>query len=167
MGHRATTAAMLATFVLATPSHAQPQELQPSCEILDFGLIERYGNESSVRGGDTATGTYTRVQRADFPEDSTSLIPATLGIDFGVARSFKNIPKSGIVELVISHPAIVTPDGRRLTKSVIPTSPTAFGNSYRFDQPYEVVPGEWTFEFFYEGVRLCGKAFHVIDLKGN
>jgi hypothetical protein len=152
--------AVLAVFSLCGASSVRGAE--PSCEITNYGLIGATTEASRVPSEHTATGMYSQIQRGQLLE-RTAIVPARLGAQFGVLRTLSNIPEGEKAELVISHPQILTPSGQRLTRSVIPASPTSVANAYGLDQPYEVVTGEWTFEYFYHGKSLCRQTFYLVE----
>ena len=133
--------AMLAVVPAAYGAVPDYSAKSPACDILNYGLIESTAGETSVPSGSSVTGTYTLAKRA-FLSDKTSVVPARLGVYFGVARRLLNFPDGEVAELVISHPPIKRPDGKVSSRTVIPASPQASASGYRFDEPYEVVAGE-------------------------
>jgi hypothetical protein len=134
---------------------------EASCEITDYGLIVETTEPTRALAPQTVTGVYSVIKSGDLSQ-RTTVVPATLGVHFGVVRTLSNIPEGEKADLVISHPKIVTPTGQSLTRSVIPASPTSRANGYRLDEPFEVVVGEWTFEFFYRGKSLCRQSFQLV-----
>jgi hypothetical protein len=144
-------------FALAAPG--------PACEITFYGLIAETDADSSATGTSTAAGNMTNGELANFEPEPTPLVPAVLGAHFGVLRKLANIPVGDNVELVISHPPIAMPDGKQQERTVQPAAADSIADAYRFDEPYEVMPGDWAFEYFYQGKRLCRHVFHVIPIE--
>jgi hypothetical protein len=136
----------------------------PACEIMFYGLVADADGETpgSEAVGDGGTAKF---DSASFEPEPTSLIPAVLGTHFGVARKLENIPAGEAAQLVITHPPITMPDGTRVARSVRRVAAASYADGYRFDEPYELAPGDWVFEYLYRGERLCRHVFHVIPIE--
>lgn len=158
-------AIFVACLALAATIDTARADPKPACEITFYGLVAETDAEPSTPGAGSATGNATSFDVANFEPEPTPLVPAVLGTHFGVVRKLAHIPAGENAELVISHPLLTTPDGKRLARTVVPAVVASLSDAYRFDEPYEVVPGDWTFEYFYKGERLCRKVFHVIPIE--
>ena len=126
------------------------------------------GDRVSSRSG--ADGVIQHELSNVFLIKSTTRIPARRGIRFGVRYSVSGVPASAIVELrrVLRYPApgASTPT----SKSLIPTDEievqcaagTECITGYGLDQPWEVIPGRWTFEFWSGDRLLAEQSFTVL-----
>ena len=149
-------ALLSATSALAVTSSRGITE--PSCVIRDYGVIQT--SPSYVRRAESATTS--GVVRSYFDMKvvrTTREIEAARGARFGVAHDFFNIPPLDNLEIVVTHPPMNRPDGQVRTGFKLPRSPNQTHSAYGLDHDYEVVRGEWKFEYFYKGRSLCSQSF--------
>lgn len=98
----------------------------------------------------------------------TTEIPAVLGTTFGIQYLINGTPKGAgfkvISVILFPEPGLVNPRGRTYRKSTEETT-TLIGKKslygYGFDEPWELVPGEWIFQIWHNDVRLAQKKFNV------
>jgi hypothetical protein len=172
---RATTAtvtlAMSALVIMETVALAQSPRLPSAAGQIDTVQIEAAGIYASKllsksKSDTTATGDVNHVDDPKLIEE-TDVVCARLGTSFG----FYYTPQGrGIgplqLEWVTRFPEPVTrPDGKRLQESRL-TSQAIIGartyRSYAFDHAWEVVPGIWSLDFYFEGRKVGGKTFTVL-----
>jgi hypothetical protein len=159
------TIAAALLLVAAIPSASAAQAIQ-RIDVIDSGIYRanRIGQEDAP--ADPA-GVLGHVANPDLLE-ATTTIPALLGVRFGF--DFKIIGESGGnygLKFVILIPR---PGIRRDGTGASFVRCEYFGYSkigdvdyfgYKFDYPWEIVPGKWTFEIWDGNRRLTSKTFVV------
>lgn len=98
----------------------------------------------------------------------TTEIPAVLGTTFGIQYVINTTPKGGGFKvtcvILFPEPGLVNPRGRTYKKSTEKIT-TLIGKKslygYGFDEPWELVPGEWVFQIWHKDIRLAQKKFNV------
>jgi hypothetical protein len=98
----------------------------------------------------------------------TETVPGTIGATFGIEYILHGTPNGRVVKLnyVTRFPAsgMVNGKGQKLEKSQFEWNDTIGKNAvrtYTFDNAWEIVPGDWTMEFYYEGRKIGEKRFTV------
>jgi hypothetical protein len=136
-------------------------------ELLGYGVFE----SSSVEMGKQSNSERPRVdwvRGVQFTENS-KIIPAVPGSSFGFSYRVNSTPRGSILNVVhvIIFPegGLRTPRGKVYEESrdnvqIKLGEPTIYG--YGFDEPWEAVTGEWTFQVWYKQSRLLQKTFTVI-----
>lgn len=98
---------------------------------------------------------------------STTNVPARIGIRFGFRYEIIGTPTNAPITLTMvgTHPPIKNPTtGKMETKETYQLK-SWIGKTYTsnsLDRDSDVVPGEWTFEVWYEGRKLCEQSFFVV-----
>mgnify|MGYP001182988275 FL=1 len=101
--------------------------------------------------------------------DITNKIPSEPKLGFGIEYLVNSKPVGRPISVTcvikFPEPGLVQPHGRvykesreKLTVKV--GEPTFYG--YAFDEPWEMVPGTWTFEVWHKKARLVRKKFTVL-----
>ena len=152
--------------LLAAPSLAAQPRVD-RIEIVSAGLFKskiakRIASPSSATGTRDVIASERLLRR-------TTEIEARLGVEFGLRYRIIGAPKGGkvAVKIVTIYPG----DGLRNPKSDKPTQREELNvdreigrvpyESYRFDHDWEMVPGVWSFEFWYDGHKLAEQKFTV------
>jgi Domain of unknown function (DUF3859) len=133
----------------------------PACEITSFGIF----GDTDLVGARPAPGAAAgreRLLETDGVTTKTTTIPGRLGLRFGVTHHFHDIPPGEAIEEVIRHPPLPRRGGGTATESRVKKDPSSFGSDFGFDYPHEIVPGEWSFEFYFGGQLLCRQSFQVV-----
>jgi len=98
----------------------------------------------------------------------TETVPGRIGTTFGINYTLVGSPKGKVVRLtyVTRFPAggMVNDKGERLEKSQFDWDDTIGApatRTYTLDHAWEIVPGEWNLEFYYEGRKIGEKHFTV------
>ena len=136
-----------------------------SGEVLAFGPFRSRGSRRVTLASEHAVQA-DNVEDANFT-DITDQIHAELGTEFGMRYVLHGPPhQSTRVKAVITFPGdgIVIRGGQRYRQSterftVKYNRPSLYG--YGFDEPGEMVPGEWTFEIYTRGRLVVRRSFHV------
>jgi hypothetical protein len=136
-------------------------------EIVGYGIFTaRETTRDDRRNGPALKGD--KVEGITFT-DYTTNIPAQLGTSFGIQYLINSSPKGAAfpVTCVILFPegGLVNPRGRVFQESSEELT-TRIGRKtiygYGFDEPWEMVAGEWVFEIWHKDTRLARKKFNVI-----
>ncbi len=146
---------------------AETTTLVRAVEIVGYGIYtarEKVRVQPSTADAPGADG----VKGVTFTEYTTE-IPAVLGTSFGIQYLINSSPKGGGMKVtcVILFPdaGLVDPRGRIYKKST-ETITSRIGRKslygYGFDEPWELVPGEWVFQIWHKGARLAQKKFTVL-----
>lgn len=152
---------------LAAVSEAgQTDLLASAAEIQGFGVFETSSSKRYKVAGNRhgAVDAVTGVRFVDFTKE----IPAVLGTNFGFKYAVNTTPRGQNmrVKSVIRFPApgLKAPGGKVYTESVEYKDikigkPDLHG--FGFDEPWEIVPGDWVFEVWYRDTRMIRKTFTV------
>ena len=140
----------------------------PSGRITSYGIYAYSLDDahSTQAGGNV---TYTQVKPV--LAVTSDYIPLLKGIYFGYRFKLDDLPP-GQVELTwtVKHPPIRKADGSTdtgysLVRKVNVDRGSIVGDSgYILSDDDELVPGDWTFTYSYNGKVLVGKTFHVVDI---
>ena len=150
------TAIMLA---LAAPVHAAPDT--PGAASFDYGYfcaLEPIGEEET---GDTVSGSVHFVEGLPIFAAHGPLVPAQLGIGFGV-HVLVHTQYAGPALIVIEHPPM---GPSNVTRQSWPTEFDAKKTSYvgySFEYEYELLPGTWTMSAQANGRTIYRASFDVI-----
>jgi Domain of unknown function (DUF3859) len=98
----------------------------------------------------------------------TETVPGVVGTTFGIQYVVRGAPKGQNVKLtyITRFPSsgMVNGKGEKLAKSQFDWDDTIGKTAirtYTLDNPWEIVPGDWTMEFYYEGRKIGEKRFTV------
>ncbi len=136
-------------------------------DIVDTGIYTVVTGEETA-DPDAPTGTIAAVTTVTNVE-KTSTIPGKLGLEFGLRYVIVGEPAGAEVPLdfVILYP----PPGLVDPAAPEPIRESRYGRiksigetvylGYGFENDWEVVPGEWSFEIWFEGDMLASQSFTV------
>jgi hypothetical protein len=164
---RPITLLLVAFFLANFPTRATASE-ETKGRIINFGLIEPITKERREDSPETTAGI-RRIARWKVTK-RTGKIPARIGLQFGIEFFVTGLPSNSVVILrkTVNHPMITKPDGKASKGYTrhMPILTTKDGTirrveGYGFDHEYELVPGEWTIEFWFKNHKLAGKTFQV------
>jgi hypothetical protein len=144
-------------------------------EVLEYGIYGVESEQNQVRNLSTPTG-YSRHGGDVRLKYQTNQIPKQLdrlfGFRFRILGLQKNLTQLQL-NLVVSHPEMIRPNGTRANGYGYPVSLGVKDgvlenqSGYRFDQPFEMVAGEWRFEYWLNGKKIIGQTFEVVENKLN
>lgn len=135
--------------------------------ILERGVFQASGGISI---GESSLGVVTNLRNVSLVQ-STVTIRARQSLRFGLRYAIAGAPVGAPVEirLVTRFPEAGLFDpaaGVRHYKSeytILGTIGTAAHWMFKFDRSWEIVPGEWIFEFWHAGRNLGSQRFCVLD----
>ena len=101
---------------------------------------------------------------------STTTIPAKQGVNFGVQYRVTGAPQSRVIELrrLVRYPApgAANPSVKALLpyhEIEVQCAPgETCGTGYNLAQPWELIPGTWSFEFWSGDHKLAEQSFRVV-----
>jgi hypothetical protein len=140
-------------------------------EIIEYGYYQPVGQLERERNFNTATG-YVRTGTDVQLVEQTADIPMALGRLFGFKFRIRGFPRDEVavnLELSVTHPEIVRPNGTRISGYRYPVTLDVVGGKietqtgYKFDKEYEMVAGEWKFQYWRDDQLLLEQTFTVYD----
>jgi len=159
--HRVALVAGLATVNMANAA--------PGAEILEYGYYEvqgegeRYEDQGVTSGVVQAGPTVKLVQQTD-------VIPIEAGRLFGFRFRLKGFSGKEDIEIreVVTHPPMTRPGQTASTgfetklPLIVRRGELVDYAGYRLNHDYEMVEGDWRFEFWYEDKRLFEQKFKTV-----
>lgn len=126
--------------------------------------IERSRNEQAPSGYERTGGDVVLAKQ-------TQQIPLIKDLLFGFKFHITGFPKDQVaaeLTLKVSHPPMTRPDGSRRDSYSYPI-PISIWNGefsdktgYKFDKNFEMVAGEWKFEYWYKDNLLLSQSFQAV-----
>ena len=134
-----------------------------SAKITDFGIYSRNTIDTEKLAG-APTGNRANIDGIVFSEKTTR-IPAKKDVRFGFRFVLDGTPSGSdiVIKRKVIHPPI-TEDKQVFTAheyELTYTLGTETVTGYAFGSAYLMVPGEWTFQIFFEGKKLLEQTFTV------
>jgi len=138
-----------------------------AAELVGYGIFDSKPVGTRARATSKAYSS-DGVSRIHFTE-FTSEIPGELGVNFGIQYIVNTTPKGRpmLVRQVIRFPegGLQMPGGRHYTESVqkgqITIGKKAF-YGFGFDEPWEIIPGDWYIEIWHGPAKVISKKFTVV-----
>jgi hypothetical protein len=140
-------------------------------KITNFGIFRSASKEEVIKSPQTPSGV-TRVDvGGPILVCATNIIPAKIGILFGMSYEISNVPgPDRVIDVtkIARHPRITKPDGTTTDGfTSIEKQPVLGGKvegftGYGFDHDYELVAGDWEFEIQYGGQTIGTQKFTVL-----
>jgi hypothetical protein len=133
--------------------------------IVDFGIYKGAG-ETSVDVGNSPSGNVLLGGTVKLVKQ-TEKIPAKIGVKFGFQFSLSDKEKKRQLKFVYLFPEIKNPKTGQVSTRFEGTGKyngdgVPVGVLYDFSDPWELVPGEWTFQVFDGDRMLVEKKFTVV-----
>ncbi|HEY1473073.1 MAG TPA: DUF3859 domain-containing protein [Pseudolabrys sp.] len=153
--------------LLTAPSFAAQTPQVDRIEVVSAGMFKSKVAKKEASPG-SATGT-REVIASEKLLRQTADIKARLGDEFGFRYRIVGKPKSAKVPVKIV--TVFPGEGLRNPKADKPTQRDELNEdrpigrvlyeSYHFDHDWEMVPGVWAFEIWYDGKKLAEQKFTV------
>jgi hypothetical protein len=132
-------------------------------DIVTFGIFSS-GTVTSSEARPGTNGITLREGRKLLSRTET--VPGVVGATFGIQYIVRGAPKGQVVKLtyVTRFPpsGMVNGKGEKLEKSQFDWDDTVGKTAirtYTLDNAWEIVPGDWKMEFYYEGRKIGEKRF--------
>ena len=157
--------ALLALLTGIQLAHAQTVTVQRA-DILDYGI---YAVDQQPTGRN-ADGVLQSEVRDIKLAVKTQAVNAVLGTHFGFEYTIVGAPEGAKVSLrsiVIYPPGGIHPPGKApVPQYAVNVNRVIGGQSYlhwyAFDDPWELVPGTWTFQLWYGDHKIAEQSFLVV-----
>lgn len=91
----------------------------------------------------------------------TTRVPAQIGISFGIAVRVDPVAQTEPLLAVVRHPPMGADGLTRQTWTIEARPAQAFSVGYLFEDPFEQVPGTWTFSLMRGETEVMRAAFEV------
>jgi Domain of unknown function (DUF3859) len=160
---------ILSIFILLCSGCARQQKLsfeqKVSFEMIEYGLMD-YEIETVQANSSVAGGTINKLVNESIAE-RTDQIPAKPGTLFGFIYKIngENIGHKIKIKTVSLCPELRDPIQNKIfTKNEFVTSKkvgSTYSRAYMFNYEWELVPGEWVLQIWYEGKNMIEKRFNI------
>jgi hypothetical protein len=155
---------LLLAVTAASSAPAQAEQIQ-RIDVVEYGIYtaDKQNCQRDAEGVE-------RCNRTDVRHAATTwTVPAQLGVEFGLKYRVIGAPKGAQVTLKrdwLSPNPGFQPPGKPPIIRLDRTDSGAIGEtifvSYGFDDPWELVPGPWILEVWYDGRKLTSQTFTVV-----
>jgi hypothetical protein len=143
---------------------AQPAAFKIDVKELSYGIcktkqIETENSENSPTGHHIISEGFNLVKRTD-------TIPGELGLVFGIEFILSTKETTSIdIEKAWIFPSEMKDEKGKSFKEVrysleLNTNEITF-STYKFENQYEIVKGEWTYQMSYKGKKIYEKKFYI------
>ena len=158
---------LIAAMILAAPLTARAADVRVErIDVVDTGIYTIVTGEETA--DPSAPGTVAAPVTATLVE-ATTTVPGRLGLEFGLRYVIVGEPAGAEVALdfVIAYPApgLVDPAEPEPLLESRYTRQKKIGETvylgYGFENDWEIVPGAWRFEIWFDGGKLASQAFTV------
>ncbi|MDT8283620.1 MAG: DUF3859 domain-containing protein, partial [Gammaproteobacteria bacterium] len=141
-----------------------------SGRVFEYGIYNAQRKGRIVGSLTTDTGKVVRQPVLEFSE-ATDRIPLIKGTYFAYRYRIIDLPKveakKPIVEVrkVLIHPPMTLPDGTtstgwdRVARARTTAGQVIAFDGYAFNEDYELVQGDWTFQIWFAGKKLLEQTF--------
>lgn len=159
---------ILAPLASATSAALAAEPRVERIDIVDAGTYSITPGEETA-DPNTPTGKITAVDKVENIDPSTT-VKGAIGTEFGFRYRVVGEPADAEVtlDMVYTYP----PPGLADPEETAPIPETRFARQkkigetvylgYGFENPWEIVPGTWTFTISYQGRKLAEKSFTVV-----
>jgi hypothetical protein len=161
---------LIAAVLLASPLAASAADLRVErIDVIDAGVYTVATGEVTA-DPNVPTGTVAAPVSATLV-DATTTVLGRLGLEFGLRYLIVGEPTGADVPLdfVILYPppGLVDPAEPNPLRESRYTRQKKIGETvylgYGLENDWEIVPGEWTFEIWFDGAKLASRGFVVAN----
>ena len=158
---------LLLLLLASSAAYAQAPRID-RIDVGEFGIFTA-DTTGQVSAPGSVTGTRNVVTDIRLAE-TTRTIPAQLGVRFGFRYTVVGAPAGTIVPLqivaVYPNPGVIDPATQQRAAESRWDAAVAIGtmtySGYKFDNSWEIVPGVWTLQVWYQGRKLAEQSFTVV-----
>jgi hypothetical protein len=165
-GMKTLTLMLMLLVMVGVPLPAYAADVS-SIVLSGYGIIEDKEVEKTVKAPGTILGHVTLMKDAVLVSQ-TNRIPASKGTHFGIFYSVMGRPSGATVPLTVKilTPGLKMPEAERVQYVEQWEATPEIGEKkhwaiYAFEHDWELVPGIWTFQLFYNNRKLAEKRFEV------
>ena len=153
----------LVLLVLSATAQAQTE---PRITVIDYGIISGKDGKTVPTPG-TATGFMREVTNFKLVRQAETIV-AKQGTRFGIRYRLDGVPRNKTLNMkcITRFPAggVTNPKGQKVEADEFDCDVKGgevTWRSYTFDEPWELVAGDWNLEFWYGGKKIGEKRFAV------
>ncbi|MBV7407926.1 DUF3859 domain-containing protein [Maritimibacter sp. DP1N21-5] len=128
----------------------------------DFGIFCPRESSGQREAPGTERGFIELIEGEVHPDFFGNIVPGTLDISFGIRFMLEPGQGERVVDVVTSHPPMGPTGATEERYDSIVNDFSASISLFTFDDPYEVVLGEWSFAVELDGVEVLRKTFVVV-----
>jgi hypothetical protein len=159
---------IMTTLLLAAIWSTASAQTVARIEIVEYGIFSAQVTERPAISGAVA-GVGDTLSDVRLVE-TTKTIPARLGVEFGFRYKIYGQPNGAEIQLkkitLVPQPGLRNPNtGNTLVRGeIVYTEKIGVTRykGYHFDDPWELVPGTWTFELWQGDRKLASQEFNVV-----
>jgi hypothetical protein len=150
---------------------AHPAWAEVTGEVLEYGYYQAVKAAQRVRNNELPSG-YERTGGEVRLVQQTDRIPLAKDRLFGFRFHIKGFNKDQVtaqLKLVVSHPEMTRPDGSKSTGYSYPMTLVVRNGQvddktgYQLNKEFEMVEGDWRFEYWLGERKLLEKTFKVVS----
>ena len=141
-----------------------------TARVLEYGYYQNTKPTQRMRNDELPSGYERSGGKASLAKQ-TQQIPMAKGLLFGFKFEIKGFPKDQVaakLQLKVTHPEMIRPDGSKRSGYSYPIPMHIWNGGitentgYRFDKGFELVEGEWRFEYWLKDKMLISQTFQVV-----
>ncbi len=159
--------ALLLSLLAASGAYAQTPQID-RIDVVEYGIYTTTAT-GEVSAPGTASGTRSIVTDVRHAA-TTRTVPAQKGAEFGFRYTVVGAPAGAIVPIhfvtIFPAPGLRNPATQQVKDRSEYDVNVAIGQtsfkSYGLDNDWEVVPGVWTMQIWYQGRKLAEQKFTVV-----
>jgi Domain of unknown function (DUF3859) len=158
---------LLLSLLVSTGAYAQTPQVD-RIDVVEYGIYT--GNTQGMQAAPgTATGTVSTISDIQHAA-TTRTVPAQQGVRFGFRFVVVGAPAGAIVPLhmvtIFPPPGLTNPATQQPKAQSEYDTSAAIGTTsykgYNFTNDWEVAPGTWTMQIWYQGRKLAEQSFTVV-----
>ncbi|HZQ01606.1 MAG TPA: DUF3859 domain-containing protein [Reyranella sp.] len=134
-------------------------------EIIDPGIYSVHVTSSQPN----ANGIPANTSDSEQLEFRATKVPMQKGVHFGFRYHLTGTPDGAVVpirKVILFPPQGLTPPGKPTVRQIERTLDRKIGETsytdYSLDDPFELVPGQWTFQLWSGNRKLAEQSFTVV-----
>lgn len=138
--------------------------LSPNVDMLEYGVVCDYlPDGAAIPAPDTNAGQIRRGGDAILFDIETDIVPARVGVAFGIRVLLNDAFDTHPVTMVTRHPTFGSQylDSESWQSTL--TGGVTSSRYFVFEFEYELTPGLWTMDIYLDGDLLVRKGFDVVN----
>jgi hypothetical protein len=158
---------LLLLLLVSTGAYAQTPQVD-RVDVVEYGIYTANTQSTQLAPG-TAAGTVSTINDIQHAA-TTRTIPAQQGVRFGFRFVVVGAPAGTVVPLhmvtIFPPPGLTNPATQQLKAQSEYDTNAPIGatwyKGYSFTNDWEVLPGNWTMQVWYQGRKLAEQTFTVV-----
>lgn len=152
----------LALLLLAGPALAEPEGTDPGLFEITQGVFCEVPSSGRIEAPGTVAGHIELFSETPDFEWETSVVPAVLGLSFGVKTKARDGMVYDGVVLTLTHPQFAASGATAQSYVTMLGGASTSINAYTFDTGEELATGTWSFTATRNGELLYSALFEVV-----